>query len=232
MSRSRYTPGEIDRLRVTDDFLPPPAELVATAKGRVMDERDEELDEKSWEIRETFAYFGLAYYMACCLEVGLAHSLMYGEFLMQEHQKLVAAKGRGFDRKRYERDFDAFMEKHFAKTMGGVAQLASKLPNFSDELKKRIEEARKRRNFLAHHYWRERSVKFANSCGREEMREELAADRDMFAKLDKDIDEAMKSTRVKLNIDDKKLAEFGVRMMQQMIDGTYEEDEPHSPANS
>lgn len=75
-------------------------------------------------------------------------------------------------------------------------------------------------------------MKFANSCGREEMREELAADRDMFAKLDKDIDEAMKSTRVKLNIDDKKLAEFGARMMQQMIDGTYEEDEPHSPANS
>jgi hypothetical protein len=187
-------------------------------------ERDEDLDDESWEIRETFAYFGQTYYMACCLEVGLAHALMYGEFLMQEHQKLVATKGKGFDRKRYEGDFDAFMEKHFMKTMGSVAQLAIKLPNFTDELKQRVEEARKRRNFLAHHYWRERSTKFASSRGREQMRKELAADRDMFAKLDKDIDEAMKSTRIRLNIDDKKLAEFSAKMMQQMADGTYEED--------
>ena len=185
-----------------------------------MHERDENLDNESWEIRETFAYFGQTYYMACCLEVGLAHALMYGEFLMRQHQVIVATKGKEFDRRRYEADFDAFMEKHFSKTMGGVAQLAIKLPNFTIELKQRIEEARKRRNFLAHHYWRERSAKFANSRGREEMRKELAADRDMFAKLDKDIDEAMKPTREKLNIDDKRLAEVSEKIIRQMIDGT------------
>jgi hypothetical protein len=189
-----------------------------------MHKRDEDLDDESWEIRETFGYFGQTYYMACCLEVGLAHALMYGEFLTQQHQMLVATKGKGFDKRRYEADFDAFMEKHFSKTMGGVAQLAIKLPNFTDELKQRIEQARKHRNFLAHHYWRERSAKFANSRGREEMRKELAADRDMFAKLDKDVEEAMKSTRVKLKIDDKKLAQLTQKMIKQMIDGTYKDE--------
>ena len=56
------------------------------------------------------------------------------------------------------------------------------------------------------------------------MRKELAADRDMFAKLDKDVQEAMKSTRAKLNIDDNKLAELTAKMIQQMIDGTYQDE--------
>jgi hypothetical protein len=140
----------------------------------------------------TFAYFGCAYYIAACLEVGLAHALMYGEFLMEEREKLIATKGKGFDQKRYEVDFDAFMNKRFRQTMGGVAQRAITLPDISEDLGNRIEEARKRRNFLAHHYWRERSVKFATREGRNEMREELAADRDMFTQLDRDFDAAMR----------------------------------------
>ena len=185
-----------------------------------MHERDKDLTDEGRDVRETFAYFGCAYYMASCLEVGLTHSLMYGEFLMQVHDKFVATKGKEFDRNRYEADFDAFMDKHFAKTMGGVIQLATKLPNFTDELKQRIEEVRNRRNFLAHHYWRECCVKFDTPSGRKAMREELAADRDMFTQLDKDIDESMKSTRAKLNISEEKLKQISERMIQQMK-GTF-----------
>jgi hypothetical protein len=181
-----------------------------------MSGHDEDLDDEGWEVRETFAYFGRAYYMASVLEVGLAHSLMWGEFMTQEAEKIKATKGKGFDRKRYEADFDAFMDKQFAQTMGAVIQRATMLPAFTDELKERIEAARKRRNFLAHDYWREMSERFATSKGREGMREELLADAETFGQLDRDIDAAMIVIRQELGVDDKMLDDYSEAMMERI----------------
>jgi hypothetical protein len=185
--------------------------------------QDNDLTDEGWDVRETFAYFGCAYYMASCLEVGLAHALMYGEFMIQEREKLLATKGKGFDQTRYEDDFDAFMDKHFQQTMGGVIRRVVALPDIDEGLKKRIQEARERRNFLAHHYWRERSIKFATPQGRNEMREELATDRDMFTQMDRDLDAAMKPVRAKLRISDEMLERYTEKMMQQIKDGVLEE---------
>src|ERR1700681_837385 len=81
-----------------------------------MSVRDADLDDEAWDVRETFAHFGRAFYAASVLEVGLAHALMFGEFLLQVGQNIKATKGKGFDRKQYEAEFDAFMERQFAQT--------------------------------------------------------------------------------------------------------------------
>jgi len=165
----------------------------------------EDLDPESWQVRETFAYFGRAVYMASVLEVGLAHVLMHAQFMKQQREKIIATRGRGFDRKRYEADFDAFMENQFAQTMGNLIRRAQAFAGFEDELKTRILAAKKRRDFLTHHYWRERSTDFYTAEGRSRMMEELNEDAEVFGSLDRDIDAATKPIRESLGIDDQVL---------------------------
>ena len=148
---------------------------------------------------------------------------MFGEFIIQEQEKLLAANGISFDQKRYEADFDNYMNDHFQRTMGSIIKRVLTLPDINDDLKKRIEEARERRNFLAHQYWRERSIKFATPQGRSEMRDELTADRDMFTQVDRDLDAAMKPARAKLQISKEMLKRHTEKVMQQIKDGLPEE---------
>jgi hypothetical protein len=151
---------------------------------------DEELDHHRWEVRETFAYYGRAVYASSVVEVALAHVLLFAQFMKKVRDDYITTKGKGFDRKQYERDFDAFMDDQFAQTMGNLMRRVEKFSGLDDALKARIADAKKRWDFLTHHYWRERSVNFATSAGHEQMREELNADAEMFERLDRDIDAA------------------------------------------
>jgi hypothetical protein len=114
--------------------------------------RDDDLNDESWDIRQTFAYFGLAFYEASVLERGLVNTLLCGEFLMQVKQRYVATRGRGFDRRQFEAEFDAFLSEQFKLTMGNIIRRVNALPIFSDEMKERIDVAKGRRDYLAHHY--------------------------------------------------------------------------------
>lgn len=175
---------------------------------------DEDLDSQSWEIRETFAYYGRAVYASSVVEVALAHILLYAQFMKKVRDEYVTTKGKGFDRKQYERDFDAFMDDQFAQTMGNLMRRVEKFGGFDDALKARIADAKKRRDFLTHHYWRERSVDFATSGGRERMREELNADAEMFERLDRDIDAAGAPLRSNLGIKDEMLEDYSRKFME------------------
>jgi hypothetical protein len=176
----------------------------------------EELDEQSWQVRETFAYFGRAAYMASVLEVGLAHVLMLSQYMMQEREKIIATKGKGFDRKAYEAGFDAFMDQQFAQTMGNLVRRVEKFDGFDEAIRQRISEAKKRRDFLMHHYWRERSIQFATPEGRESMRAELNDDAETFEKLDRDIEAASAIVRKKLGIDDAVVDKYIEEMMDRV----------------
>jgi hypothetical protein len=185
---------------------------------------DQELDAESWEIRETFAYYGRAVYTSSVVEVALAHVLMFAQFMKQARDDYIATKGKGFDRKQYERDFDAFMDDQFAQTMGNLMRRVEKFGGFDDPLKARIVDAKKRRDFLTHHYWRERSMDFATSAGRERMREELNADAEMFETLDHDIDAASAPLRAKLGIKDEMLDDHFHRIMERVKRGEAVDD--------
>ena len=73
------------------------------------------------------------------------------------------------------------------------------------ELKERIANAKKRRDFLVHHFWRERSEEFATSHGRLKMVKELNRDAEDFELLNDDINEAVKPVREALGIKDEVL---------------------------
>jgi hypothetical protein len=159
---------------------------------------DDEYDEGE-HIKETFARFGLAVYMASVLETGLVHALLQIDFMTSVRDEIVRTKGKGFDRKKYEADFDAFMTKHFSYTMGNLAERVEELTNFDDALRNAIKGANRRRN-LVHHYWREMAVPFSRREGRTTMMAEPEADANTFEKLDIEIRAAMRPTRERLGI--------------------------------
>lgn len=110
---------------------------------------DEDLDRQGWEIRETFAYYGRALYMASVVEVALAHVLLYSQFMKEVRDEFVSKIGTKFDRSQYERDFDRFMSDQFSQTMGNLMKRVEKFADLDESLKERIADAKKRRDFLA-----------------------------------------------------------------------------------
>lgn len=180
---------------------------------------DEDLDRQGWEIRETFAYYGRALYMASVVEVALAHVLLYSQFMKEVRDEFVSKIGTKFDRSQYERDFDRFMSDQFSQTMGNLMKRVEKFADLDESLKERIADAKKRRDFLAHHYWRERSIDFATSAGRKRMRDELNADAEMFARLDRDIDAAAAPLRAHLGIKDEFVVEYTRKFIERVERG-------------
>jgi len=184
-----------------------------------MHRRDEGLDDASWDRRETFAYFGFASYQVSVPETGLAHALLWSNFLTRVGKEYRATKGQGFDRAGYEAAFDKFMEQQFDQTMGNLLQQSNSVPELSAELKSRIRRAKERRDFLAHRFWRERCIEFATESGREKLRSELKSDAELFEQLDREVNEAMKVVRVKLGVKEEWLEAHAQKMIARIEAG-------------
>ena len=152
------------------------------------------------QIKETFARFGRAAYMANVLETGLAHTILQIDFMTDVRKEFIRTQGKNFNREKYEKDFDAFLEKQFSQTMGKLNERVTSFTDLDEKLKKRISDATKRRNFLIHEYWRENALSLDTKPGREKMIAELKSDADIFEKLDQDIRDATKPVRSRLGI--------------------------------
>ncbi len=172
----------------------------------------EEPYDKGDHIKSVFAYFGRAYYMANVFETGLAIALMQLDFLTDVMARLRREGRANFDRARYEADFDAFMEQQHAQTLGGLLKRFEALAAVDPSVKKIISEAKAKRDFLAHHYFRERSDEFVNRAGRDQMIAELDEAAEIFSSADKALDAILEPVRNKLGIYAKdveaKLAEY------------------------
>jgi hypothetical protein len=103
--------------------------------------------------------------------------------------------------------------------MGGLKKLVKASADFDEALKKRIDDAKDRRDFLAHHYWREQAVTMETKEGRDKMIAELTADADTFEKLAADIEAAMKPVRERLGLKDEELDAAVEKQLAQMREG-------------
>jgi hypothetical protein len=121
------------------------------------------------QVKEVFAYFGRACYAMSCFETGLAIALLQLDFMTRVKEEFKRDGGRGFDRKRYEAEFDGFMSNQHAQTLGNLIKRVEGLTALDEHLKERIRDAKKRRDFLSHHYFRERAQEFAGMNGRNKM---------------------------------------------------------------
>jgi len=127
------------------------------------------LDPESEQIREVYARFGLAMYLAQALERQLA--------------MLLAVVGKRETSTAW--DYDARLAESFQSTFGALVAGFGEVAAFDhQELFGQLETAVKNRNDLAHHYFWERAVQFSSTRGREELIEELTTLGEHFESLD------------------------------------------------
>jgi len=160
---------------------------------------DDDFDDGE-QIKETFAYFGRAYYMANVFETGLAISIMQLDFLVETRKRYVAERPKTFDRPKYEADFDAFMDHQHAKTLGNLIKSACKFSEISHLIEPHFQNAKNQRDYLAHHFFRERALEFSSRRGRERLILELDELHDVFEHAGRLLDEAMAPHRKMLGV--------------------------------
>jgi len=132
----------------------------------------EPIDPESHQVREVYAHFGLAMYHAQCLERTLAMALA----------SVYRPTGQTFT-KHQLRDL---LEKNYLKTLGElVRQIRTTVP-IDEQLEQFLNEALKKRNWLAHHYFWERAAAFCRPDKRKSMVAELLETADFFLKVDRE----------------------------------------------
>jgi hypothetical protein len=159
---------------------------------------DEDTNE---HVKTVYAKFGLALYLAQVLEHGLANALMCAELLPRR-------AGEPVPRKQWEAEFDAFMDQQFEQTLGRLIRDLSSATSVPTDLEGLLTDALKTRNFLTHHYFRERAESFMSRDGREKMIQELERAQRLFDAADERLTEIAKPLREKYGLSDERLKPF------------------------
>lgn len=166
-----------------------------------------DLDPESEQIKEVYARFGLAVFMSQCLEHQLANSLLMLDLIPNNRAKAKSIQ-------QWEETFDTFIESQFQKTLGKLIRSLQAVAPVQPELEGLLIKALERRNFLAHHYFRERAMEFMTNDGRVSMLSELEDAKDLFSKADRALIEVTKPVAIKYGIN-KELIE---QCFQEMLD--------------
>jgi hypothetical protein len=118
------------------------------------------MDMEEEDCKDIYAQVGLAVYWVQCLETTLTNILLFNGRI-----RGTAPTEQDLD------DLEASLQKQ--KTLGGLikqVQTEAKLPETAEAL---INEALRKRNFLIHHFFRERAYEWVTAAGRARMRAEL-----------------------------------------------------------
>ncbi len=128
------------------------------------------IDPKSEQIREVYAWFGLTMFHAQCLERQLA-IILATKYVPDPTRVSITA-------------FDNILEGLFSRTLGQLVNEVGTLAELSGGEEERLQKALRKRNWLAHQYFWERSIEFLFESGRTSMIKELQELTDSFHTLD------------------------------------------------
>lgn len=150
-------------------------------------EEDDDHDANE-QTKDVYAHFGLAMYFAQVLEYAVVNSMVIGR--MRDRDTISRA------------DIDAFREAQFERTLGQILRELRRHIDVPPDVEPTLRTALKRRNWLAHHYFRERSVEFMSADGRATMLAELQEATALFRAADESLDQLTRGIREKYGIDD------------------------------
>lgn len=108
--------------------------------------------------KEVYAHFGLAFFKFALVE----HSLINIAVFSTLGEKLATREIR--NRTDWEAAFDAAEAKAVALTFGNLLKMALKVPEFG-ELNERLRDAKRLRDYFAHHFMREEAGYFGSDEG-------------------------------------------------------------------
>jgi hypothetical protein len=148
--------------------------------------------------KTVYAHFGAAIYFGQCLEHGLVNALIYLDLIPNYSRPVHSAQ-------EWAPSVDGFMEKHFEQTLGRLIARLRVLAPMPEELSDILSVALKKRNWLAHDYFRERADGFFTRTGRDRMIGELEEAQELFRHADRMLDIAFKPIREKDGFTDERL---------------------------
>lgn len=155
-----------------------------------MSSQDQETleDAANEETKDVYAHFGLAMYFAQVLEHGVVNTMVLAR--MKERHRTTRA------------EIDSFMDTQFERTLGQMLRELGQHLAVPSSVEPVLRDALKKRNWLAHHYFRQRSVEFMNAKGRSAMLQELREATILFRAADDALSELTREVQLKLGIDD------------------------------
>jgi hypothetical protein len=103
--------------------------------------------------------------------------------------------------------------------MGNLLKRLSKTIDLDPEFKERILKAKARRDYLSHHYFRERAEEMMTRSGVDKMIVELEDDQALFGAVDKELNLATKAIREALGIQDEWLDAHFRKYLEQIERG-------------
>jgi hypothetical protein len=140
--------------------------------------RSDELDSESQRIRDVYAYYGFAMYLAQNVERGLS--------------MVLALESQGPHMTAW--DYDARLADNYQSTFGGlVSKFIASPMAASSSLIPRLQRTNDQRNDLAHQYFWDRAIQFASPDGQVDMIAELKQMEAEFSSLDDDLGEIVNS---------------------------------------
>jgi hypothetical protein len=152
-------------------------------------------------VRDVYAHFGLAIYKANVLEHGLTNAMLYANMTAGGLPTLT--------------DFDAFLAAKFEKTLGAlIKDLKNHVP-VDATLEETLRAALTKRNWIAHHYFRERSETFMSDRGCRSMIAELESAQDLFERADKALDVVSKPLAAKSGMTEDRLEAYVAQIKHQ-----------------
>lgn len=125
------------------------------------------------QFRDVYAHFGLAMYLAQCLEQSMFIHLMFFDFFPRNIKDFK-------DQQHWAQEFDKYESLELGKTMGRLIQTFKDAGQPTDDIKALLAKALVERNRLAHKYFSENAEAFMTASGRGEMIAELESIQSLF----------------------------------------------------
>ncbi|BEQ16185.1 hypothetical protein [Desulfoferula mesophila] len=158
-------------------------------------------DSDNDHIKTVYAEYGLAIYLAQCLEHGIANALIYLDLIPRNTRNIHT-------REEWADKLDSFMNSNFEQTLGRLIYDINSVSTLPTGLRETLAKALKKRNWLAHDYSRERATEFMTASGRNMMIQELQEVQELFQTADELLDSTFKPVREKYGFTDNMLETF------------------------
>ena len=122
--------------------------------------------QESDQIRDVYAHFGLAVYLAQCVEQSIFQHLLFLDHFPRAIAEFTSKEA-------WVSAFDEFEARELGQTMGKLIRRMKEAGQPTDYIHGLLTQVLKQRNWLAHGYFADRAVEFTRESGREKMITEL-----------------------------------------------------------
>ena len=131
----------------------------------------ETVETYSNEFKEVCAFYGAAMHLAQVLEHGIVNALFFLDFIPRKNSDWT------------DKEFENFFDEQFTKTFGKLVHSLKKITVVPESFETLIHKSNKRRNYLAHAFFRE-NMDLLYAGGFDQIMTNLNEDLDLFRETD------------------------------------------------